>query len=120
MWSWLSRLGRALRPGRRRKPREASPDLYPTLQVRMLEERRVFHAGAIVAPTDAANQPAPPPPPPTTTVTLDAGHNLLVQDGSGQNDHLSVKLDVEHGRYEITDTSQLLATDIDGASGSGT
>src|SRR5262245_53711811 len=89
MFSWLSRLSSVLRPGRRRKPRaerrEASPELYPTLQVRLLEERRVFHAGALAAPTEPATQP--PPPPPTTIVTLDAG-NLLVQDtaAGGQND----------------------------------
>src|SRR5262245_35403384 len=113
MLSWLSRWGLVLRPGRRRKPaREQSQDLYPTLTVRMLEERRVFHAGPVAAPTDAVTQPAPPPPP-TTTVTLDAGHNLLVQDSSvgGQNDRLSVRLNAEQGRYEITDTTQLLTTD---------
>ena len=86
----------------------------------MLEERRVFHAGAIVAPTEAA--PPPPPPPPTTTVTLDAGQNLLVQDASagGQNDQLSIRLDSDNGWYEIYDPNQVLQTDIAGAAGNGT
>ncbi|HZN32949.1 MAG TPA: hypothetical protein VFB80_03990, partial [Pirellulaceae bacterium] len=123
MLSWMTGWGRALMKGARRKPgknrRDHSRDLYPTLQVRMLEERRVFHAGAIVAPTETAT---PEPPPPTTTVTLDAGQNLLVQDSSadGQNDQLSVRLDAANGRYEIYDPGQLLQTDIAGAEGNGT
>ncbi len=122
MWNWISGWRDALKPARRRKARprrrEQSPDLYPTLRVRMLEERRVFHADAIVAPAEAP----PPPPPPTTTVTLDAEQNLLVQDVSagGQNDQLRVRFDAEGGFYEITDATQLLHTDIEGASGSGT
>src|SRR5215211_6980716 len=115
MLNWLNRWSRALRPMKRRKPRakasrrEQSQDLYPTLQVRLLEERRVFHSGAIVAPTDGAAT-EPPPPPPTTTVTLDAEQNLLVQDTSagGQNDQLSIRLNAEQGCYEIYDPSQLL------------
>ena len=126
MLSWLSRWGRALAPGRRRKSsakgqrRDQSPELYPTLQVRMLEERRVFHGEAIVAPVESA--PPPPPPAPTTTVTLDAGQNLLVQDSSatGTNNQFAVRLDAANARYEISDPTQALYSNIAGAEGSGT
>src|SRR5262245_3871210 len=104
MLNWLTRWVRALPPGKRRKEakasrREQSTELYPTLQVRMLEERRVFHGEAVTGPVE--NAPPPPPPPPTTTVTLDAGQNLLVQDSSsgGQNDQLSIRLDAANGRF---------------------
>jgi hypothetical protein len=89
----------------------------------MLEERRVFHAGAMVAgPVAGSSAPAPLPPPPTTTVTLDASQNLVVKDTSstGQNDQLSVRLDAAHGRFVISDAKNLLQTDIAGATGNGT
>ena len=112
IFQMLVRLGGLLKGSRRlkRKRREqrlrTASELFPTLQVRQLEERRVFHAGAIAAPIAGATASQPPPPPaPTTTVTLDSGHNLLVQDGSatGQNDQLTIRLNATQGRYEVYD-----------------
>jgi len=112
-----------LKRKRREQRKRAASELFPTLLVRQLEERRVFHAGAIAAPTAGATVSQPPPaPPPTTTVTLDSSHNLLVQDGSatGQNDQLTIRLNATQGRYEIYDPAHRLATDIAGATGNGT
>lgn len=109
-----------LKHGRRYAQRERSRGLFPALEVRMLEERRVFHAGAVAAP--AAEVTQPPPPPPTTIVTLDASQNLMVQDASGvgQNDQLTLRLDAANGRFEISDPNHFLQTDIAGATGNGT
>src|SRR5262245_53775751 len=103
----LARLSGLLSSGRRKSRQRAAErrrraDLYPTLEVRVLEERRVFHAGALVAPVGGTTQQPPPPPPPS--VTLDASQNLLVQDASagGQNDQLSIRFDAAAGVYEIS------------------
>jgi hypothetical protein len=130
MWTVLGRVaglftGEA-RPKRirRRKQRVEAP----ALRVRALEERRVFHGGAMVAPAAAgATAPAPPPAAPTTAplaptlVTLDASHNLIVRDTSagGQNDNLTIRFDAARGGFQISDPDHLVATDIAGASGSG-
>ena len=69
------------------------------------------------APPPAARRPAPAP----TLVTLDASHNLVVRDVSaaGQNDNLTIRFDASRGGFQISDPDHLVATDIAGASGSG-
>src|SRR5262245_38233409 len=126
MMHMLARLSGMLSPGRRGSKRRASgrrrtQELFPTLQVRVLEERRVFHAGAIAAPVAGTTPQQPPPPPPTTVVSLDAAQNLLVQDasGSGQDDQLTIRFDAAAGHYEISDASSVLSSDISGSTGSG-
>ncbi|MCC6494359.1 MAG: hypothetical protein IT424_15210, partial [Pirellulales bacterium] len=134
MWQALLSL-RALvlgdgRNGRRKRPKR--PSEAPALRVRVLEERRVFHAGAMAAPaaagatasappaasTTAASAPAPPAP---TLVTLDANHNLVIHDASaaGQRDNLTIRFDAARGGFQISDPECPLATDIAGASKSG-
>ena len=54
---WLTPKGRRLTPKQRRKLKRQGANsrvaaLTPTLQVRALEERRVFHAAAGVHPVD--------------------------------------------------------------------
>src|SRR5262245_34084087 len=123
----LARLGGLWRRNKRtkqarQKRQQWHAELAPTLQVRLLEERRVFHAAALAAPAVSTTATQSPPPPPTTTITLDSAKNLLVQDASttGQSDQLTVRLDATHGRYEIYDPTHALKTDIAGATGSGT
>src|SRR6478736_1040671 len=119
---WLRKSKRAAKSASRDAARRRS-ELFPALQVRTLEERRVFHAGAVAAPVAGGmNQQPPPPPTPTTTVALDSAHNLVVQDasGAGNNDQLKIRFDQATNRFEISNANGILQSEIAGVEGNGT
>ncbi len=109
---------------RRRQIAGRRAELFPALQVRSLEERRVFHAGAVAAPVAgvAAQQPPPPPPPTAMTLSLNANQSLVVSaaDGSNHSDALTIRFDQAANRFEISSDTGILQTDVAGITGSGT
>ncbi|MDX1947209.1 MAG: hypothetical protein SFU86_17545 [Pirellulaceae bacterium] len=121
LFAWIRQLGGR---SRNKSRRTRASQRGETLEVRLLEERRVFHAGAVspMPGGPGTTTPQPPPPPPTVTIAIDSQQNLVVQDtsGTGQNDQLTLRFDAEHQRYEISDPNQRLQTSIAGATGSGT
>lgn len=121
---WLRKSKRAAKSANGDAKRRRS-DLFPALQVRTLEERRVFHAGAVAAPVAGglSSQPPPtPPPPPTTIVAFDSAHNLVIQDasGAGTNDQLKIRFDQATNRFEISNANGILQSEIEGTNGNGT
>jgi hypothetical protein len=121
-WTGFRSLDRAKTEHRRRAARRRA-ELFPSLQVRSLEERRVFHAGAVAAPVagTVAQQP-PPPPPPAMTLSLDANQSLVIESagGSTQSDALLIRFDQATNQFEISSGTGILQSDIAGVTGSGT